>query len=237
MTVVNLFYGCDSSQPLGSSLFVFSVRRRASKPVALYPLQGNVLRDIYRQSLRREGASTDFAFTRFLAPYLCGFKGWSIFCDGADMLCTGDIVKLWRLRDPGYAVQVVQQPHEPTNDTKFLGQKQEKHAMKNWSSMMLFNNERCRVLQPAYVEQASGKELHQFEWLGGDRERLLGDLPAKWNQLIDVHQKPLEPGILHWTNGSPYFDEYRDTQCANLWMEELRAMMGQCATLVGHHNE
>ena len=47
---------------------------------------------------------------------------------------------------------------------------------------MLFNNARCRALTPEYVNSATGLELHQFKWLGGDA--LIGELPHRWNHLV-----------------------------------------------------
>ena len=56
--------------------------------------------------------STDFSFSRFLVPYLCGYEGWSLFMD-CDMLMLDDIAELWALRDERYAVQVVKHEHVP----------------------------------------------------------------------------------------------------------------------------
>ena len=39
--------------------------------------------------------STEFTYTRFLVPYLCGYQGKAIFID-CDMLCLGDIAELDR---------------------------------------------------------------------------------------------------------------------------------------------
>ena len=45
---------------------------------------------------------------------------------------------------------------------------------------MLFNNARCRVLTPDYVNTASGLDLHQFKWLGND------DLIERRIELLDA---------------------------------------------------
>ena len=37
--------------------------------------------------------STEFSFSRFLTPYLCGYEGWAIFSD-CDMLMLDDITGL-----------------------------------------------------------------------------------------------------------------------------------------------
>ena len=95
------------------------------------------------------------------------------------MVFLDDIARLWALRDEDFAVQVVKHHHEPVETTQFLGERQTAYAKKSWSSVILFNNARCRALTPDYVSSASGLDLHQFNWLE-DYARI-GDLPARWN--------------------------------------------------------
>jgi len=138
-----------------------------------------------------------------------GFEGWAILMD-CDMLCRSDIAKLWSLRDERYALMCVQHQHVPDQEVKFLGETQSRYEKKNWSSLMLFNSSRCAALTPAYVNSASGLELHRFHWLGDDS--LTGALPMeRWNHLVDVQERPLaEPSaLLHWTLGGPWFREQR----------------------------
>ncbi len=167
--------------------------------------------------------STDFSFTRFLVPWMCDYSGWSLFID-CDFLIVDDIAKLWDLRDETRAVQVVKHDHRPPESTKFLGQPQTSYPRKNWSSAMLFNNAKCTALTPEYVNSASGLDLHRFNWLEGDH--LIGDLPARWNHLVDYDPPaPLESlSALHFTTGGPWFPEYADCGYADTWREELARM-------------
>ena len=138
------------------------------------------LKNIYTRE-RHPLQSTDFSFTRFLVPLPLGHTGWSLFMD-CDMLVLDDIAKLWALRDERYAVQVVKHNHVPKEDTKFLGAKTDQIREENWSSVILFNNAKCRALTPEYVNTATGLELHQFKWLGNDD--LIGEIPRRWNHLV-----------------------------------------------------
>ncbi len=231
---IRLFCGYDTRQPAGTMAFIHSVLVRSSLPVSFSILSGNTLRGVYDAPLMREGASTEFAFTRFLVPFLCQYEGWAIFADAADMICTADIAKLWDMRDPDYAVQVVKNNHNPENKTKFLGQAQQRFPMKNWSSLILFNNAMCRDLTPDYVAKASGATLHQFKWLGDYRDQLMGALPKEWNQLVDINEEDmLKEGIMHWTNGSPYFPETEFTDEARVWFREVSRMLGDELEYVG----
>jgi lipopolysaccharide biosynthesis glycosyltransferase len=165
--------------------------------------------------------STDFSFSRFLTPYLSDYAGWSVFMD-CDMVMLEDIADLWRLRDERYAVMVVKHVHVPKETIKFLGEPQSKYEKKNWSSVMLFNNARCRTLTPEYVNTASGLELHQFKWLAGDD--LIGALPGRWNHLVGYDAPRSDAALLHYTSGGPWWAEYRDCDCAGQWHSELKLM-------------
>jgi len=107
--------------------------------------------------------------------------------------------------------------HIPTEDVKFLGQKQTKYDRKNWSSVMLFNNDRCRALTPEYVNSASGLELHQFKWLKDDQ---IGYIPREWNYLVGSSDFD-EPKLVHYTLGGPYFDAYKDCEYNEAWKNEF----------------
>lgn len=218
--MIRLFVGYDADEALAYSVFSFSVQRRASQPVAITPVMRTQLRGVFDRP-RGPMESTDFSMSRFMVPHLCDYRGWAIFADG-DMLCRADINELWKLRDNRYAVQVVKHDHHDTNPTKFLGKQQTNYAKKNWSSVMLLNNEKCKSLTPAYVNSASGLELHQFHWLDGNE---IGELPYEWNHL--VRAKPLcsEAKIVHYTLGMPFFHGYNECEFAGEWRDERQAMM------------
>jgi hypothetical protein len=190
-------------------------------PVSIAPLMLSQLQGVY---LREPHVlqSTAFSFSRFLVPYLCGYRGWALFMD-CDMLVRDDIARLWALRDERYAVQVVKHNHVPREEVKFLNAAQTKYEKKNWSSVMLFNTPRCTALTPAYVNAASGLELHQFKWLGDDR--LIGEIPHRWNQLVGYDPPGGDAGNLHFTQGGPYFKEFRDCEYAEDWRRELEATL------------
>jgi hypothetical protein len=111
----------------------------------------------------------------------------------------------------------------PKEERKFLNQPQSKYEKKNWSSVMLLNNARCTALTPEYVNTASGLELHQFKWLGSDA--LIGEIPHRWNHLVDYDPPSDEVSLLHYTLGGPYFSEYENCGYAQLWRQERQAML------------
>jgi len=220
--MINVFIGYDTAEPVAFSVLAHSIHLRASEPVSITPLMLSQLRGVLTRP-RHPLQSTDFSFSRFLVPSLCRFEGWAIFMD-CDMIVIDDIARLWDLRDDKFAVQVVKHRHVPKEETKFLDQPQSKYEKKNWSSVMLFNNAKCRALTPEYVNGASGLDLHQFLWLEG--EELIGGIPHRWNHLVD-YDPPVaaeEISLLHYTTGGPYFDDYKDCGYAELWFAERDAM-------------
>lgn len=221
--MIRVFIGYDPHEAVAFNVLAHSINVRSSRPVSITPLMLSQLGPLMWRE-RHSLQSTDFSFSRFLTPYLCGFEGKAIFLD-CDMLVLDDIAKLWDLADDRYAVQVVKHQHVPQEEIKFLNQPQTRYEKKNWSSVMLFNNARCTALTPEYVNTATGMALHQFHWLGDDA--LIGELPHRWNHLVD-YDPPVpaeELSNLHYTIGGPYFDKYLDCGYADLWLRERDRML------------
>ncbi len=219
--MIRVFIGYDPREAVAFSVLAFSIHARASQPVSITPLVLSQLNGIMTRE-RHPLQSSDFSFSRFLTPYLSGYTDWSVFMD-CDMLMLDDIAKLYALRDNRYAVMVVKHNHVPKENKKFLDEPQTPYPKKNWSSVMLFNNAKCRALTPEYVNTASGLELHQFEWLASDD--LIGEIPARWNHLVGYNPPCQDVSLVHYTLGGPYFDEYRDCEYADAWRREQQAML------------
>jgi len=215
--LIRIFVGYDSRVPILHHVATNSIMRHASKPVTVAPLMLSQLNDCFD---REKGSlqSTEFSFSRFLVPYLCNYEGWAMFMDN-DMVCVDDIAKLWELRDDRYSVMCVKHDYEVKQDVKFLGEKQTKYEKKNWSSVILFNCSKCKALTPEYVNTATGLQLHQFKWLEDDSE--IGEIPKEWNYLVGVYPESENISMVHYTDGGPYFDAYKDVDFAKLWTDEL----------------
>lgn len=219
--MIRVFIGYDAREAAAFSVLSHSIHARATEPVAIAPVKLEELSGAYRRA-RDPLQSTDFSFSRFLTPWLCGYQGWAIFMD-CDMLMLDDVAKLWRLRDDRFAVQVVKHVHVPKEEVKFLGAVQTKYQKKNWSSVMLMNCAKCAALTPEYVNAASGLELHQFKWLAGDD--LIGEIPRGWNHLVGYDAPRRDASLVHYTIGGPYFEAYRDCEYAAEWFAEYQAML------------
>jgi hypothetical protein len=219
--MIRVFIGYDTREAIAFDVLSHSIHARASRPVSITPVRLSQLAGVFEREVNPL-QSTQFSFSRFLVPYLCDFEGWALFMD-CDMLMLDDVARLWDLRDERYAVQVVKHVHVPREEVKFLGAVQTRYEKKNWSSVMLMNCARCSALTPAFVNRASGLELHQFKWLENEGE--IGDLPARWNHLVGYDAPRRDAALAHFTVGGPYFDEYRDCEYAAEWFAERDAML------------
>ena len=221
--MIRIFIGYDSREAVAINVLSHSIQTRASEPVEIVPLMLSQLRSVFKREAHPL-QSTEFSFSRFLVPHLSQYEGWSLFCD-CDMLMLDDLANLWKLRDETYAVQVVKHEHNPGETKKFLNKPQSRYEKKNWSSVILFNNAKCTALTPAYVNTATGLELHQFKWLNDDS--LIGELPHRWNHLVDYDPTvpPDQVSLIHFTEGGPYFDDYKECSYADLWFAERERML------------
>lgn len=224
--MMRIFIGFDPREEAAYHVLSRSIIARSSKPVSIAPLALTQLKDCYTRPYNPM-QSTDFSFSRFLVPYLCDYQGWVLFMD-CDMLALDDVAKLWDMRDDSKAVMVVKHDYKPSGKMRALNRPNSAYEKKNWSSVMLMNCARCTALTPDYVNSASGLELHRFQWLGDQAEALIGELPLRWNFLVDEYDAvPVEQiSNLHYTLGGPYFEDYRNCGYASLWFKERDQIFG-----------
>ena len=219
--MLRIFIGYDPRESVAFHVLAHSLLRRSSVPLSVSPLVRSQLKTVYTRP-RGPTESTEFSMTRFLVPALSGYQGWSIFMD-CDMLCRADIAGLAAEieRQPDKAVLVCKHDYTPRTERKFLGHVQTKYTRKNWSSLMLFNNARCRSLTSDYVNTASGLELHRFAWID---DASIGELSLDWNWLVGEYEYNPNARIVHFTIGGPYFAAYRDCDYAAEWFAERDSM-------------
>lgn len=145
---------------------------------------------------------TDFTFSRFLVPHLCGYESRALFLD-ADMLARCDIWEILEHADDS-AVQVVKVPE------RF-----------EWPALMLFNNSECRELTLDYVKNGNPFSM---EWGS------VGELPPEYHHIVGYH-KPKDAKIVHFTMGIPEWPEVRPCEYQDEWHHEKQMALGNCSWL------
>ena len=122
----------------------------------------------------------------------------------------------------------VQHDYTPKPGIKMDGQKQTLYPRKNWSSMVLYNcghpsNEKLSVdlvNNPNY----DGAYFHRFAWL---KDEEVGSLDPEWNWLVGWYNEPEDgkPKAIHYTEGGPWFKNYRNCEYGDVWKDYLNQMM------------
>ncbi|UTA49540.1 hypothetical protein L1F30_08380 [Simiduia sp. 21SJ11W-1] len=226
-----VFVGYTSYQDVVYQVAKHSIERQ-SKDVVCYPIIQQSLRDlgVYTRAADKMGA-TEFSITRFLTPYLAGYRGWVLFCDN-DVLALTDVNELFDLADDKYAVMCVKHNHVPTDKYKLDGQIQTIYPRKNWSSVVLWNcnHPKNKLITPELVNEVSPRFLHRFMWL---EDSEIGEIPLSWNWLVDWYKEPQDgkPKFLHFTDGGPYFRNYQEVDYHELWRNEYAHYAGRDFTL------
>jgi lipopolysaccharide biosynthesis glycosyltransferase len=208
------------------------------------PINGVVLEDLkaqglyYRITERRLGRlwdriseapmSTEFAISRFLVPTLVKRQakewhdgGWALFMD-CDVLVRDNLTKLRELLDDTKAVCCVKHNHRPKGTEKMDGQAQTSYPRKNWSSVIAFNvnHPANKVLDVEMANTMAGRDLHRLCWLNDED---IGELPPEWNYLVGdtILPEGTTPKIVHFTEGGPWLEAFKDVPFANEWERYL----------------
>ena len=158
-------------------------------------------------------------------PYLADYKGWALFVD-CDFVFTADVAELFAKADDRYAVMVVKHDYTPKEGLKMDGCKQLPYPRKNWSSAILWNcaHPANKQMTPDTMNTQTGQYLHRFQWLD-DTE--IGELDPEWNWLAGWYHEPRDgaPKAIHYTEGGPWFAEYRRCDYHKIWKQYLKEML------------
>jgi len=216
------FIGYDSKEDIAYRVCKQSLIKNSSIKINVLSLKLHELisKGCYKRYKRDPLASTEFTYSRFLVPYLMGFKGWAVFCD-CDFLFLEDVSKLFKTLSNDKAVYCVQHDYKPKEKLKMDGQQQTLYPRKNWSSFIVFNcaHPSNRKLNVETVNSESGSYLHQFKWL---KDNEIGAIDERWNWLEGwtSNYNNKKPFAIHYTRGGPWFEEWQHVEFAKEWVNE-----------------
>lgn len=216
---MRLFAGYDKGESDGFHVFTQSIIEKSSIPISITPLHLPMLR--FYNDKNNQGTNA-FIQSRFLIPFMCGYQGFAVFMDGADMLVRSDLAELEKLINPYLAVQVVKHDYKTKHNKKYIGTALENdnfyYPRKNWSSLMIINcgHFAWRKITPELIENCPSIYLHRFEFVD---DRYIGELPAEWNWLVGEYEHNSNAKIAHFTLGIPSFEHYKDCDYADEWRD------------------
>jgi lipopolysaccharide biosynthesis glycosyltransferase len=219
-----VFIGWDSREDIAYQVCEHSILTRTNS-CEVIPLKQKDLRDsgLYTRDIDPL-SSTEFTFTRFLIPAIMKYRGWAMFAD-CDIIFLEDLQNLFDLVDDKYAVMCAKHDYNVTEGIKMDGKKQTVYPRKNWSSVFLINcgHSAHRALTPEVVNNSTGQYLHRFSWL---RDHEIGEISHEWNWLVGVYSEPKDgkPKAIHYTEGGPYFKNYRNCEYNKEWVNEFNGM-------------
>lgn len=229
--MASIYIGFDPREASAYAVTRKSIKHYITQPIPIHGLVLDHLREqglYWRPTERRLGKlydvisehemATEFAISRFLVPHLAG-TGWALFMD-SDMLLRSNIARVFEGLDGSKAVYCVKHDHVPDYIEKMDGQVQSRYARKNWSSFMIFNCHHAanKKLTPELVNTIPGRDLHRFCWL---KDEEIGELPIEWNWLVGHSDERVEPKNVHFTDGGPWFDSFKNAPYADEWRRVL----------------
>lgn len=250
--ILTVYIGYDERQSEAFKACKQSIVEFASKPVIITPLAHQPLRDrgLFSRpwKIPENGEFTDltdgrpfstqFSHSRFLVPYLARHQKiktkYALFVD-SDFVFLTDIYKILNsVKNKTYPVFCVKHNYQSDSDVKMDGRNQFNYNKKLWTSLMLFDvdNHQLDNLDPYVVNTMSGRDMHQFKWLGAFPENEIGTIPELWNFIPGHSEKNVggDEGInaIHFTSGTPHMEGYENCDYSDFyWGAYARALAAE----------
>lgn len=242
----HIFVGYDEREHEVFQVCKHTLEKNSSVPIKVHKLHHKPLRDAgffkrewkidqkgqYHDLVDERPFSTQFTFTRFLLPELWNTindpnKSPLIMFVDCDFLYLSDIGKMFKeIEDyktrygARHGVYCVQHNYEPNNTKKMDNVEQSKYNKKLWAAMMVFDMEfkGNEKLTADVVNTSSGRDLMQLFWLNDVSE--IGQIDEKWHFIPNHSEKNTnEISAIHYTEGGPWFPNYRNCKYGNLWFD------------------
>jgi hypothetical protein len=202
---VRVFVGATEAEMLPVKVLEYSIRKRASLSVEIFPLHQSRIRVPLPKDLKNQ-PRTPFSFQRFLIPALTGHQGRAIYLD-SDMQVFKDIRALWTMPFKGAELLAVQTAPASGRRPQF--------------SVMVLN---CDTLDwdiDAIVGSLDEDRIsyEQLVYQMALVKTVRADIGAEWNALD--HFSARETAILHFTNMSTQPWVAKENPLGYLWVGEL----------------
>ena len=214
---MRIFIGHDSKYPQATKVCRASMESYNSNLNITYVDKQHLRKyEFYgREDMSTE--STEFSFTRFYVPMLCNYKGIALFCDN-DFLWKCDPLEVEKYLGDNDIAVVKHEDYEALG-VKMDGKENKSYPRKNWSSLIIYNCSKLKNLTKEYLDNASPSDLHELKW--ADK---IGEIPRSYNHLVGVYKPHNKIKALHYTNGGPWFDKYKDAELSEQWWSIYKSL-------------
>ena len=245
-----IFIGYDPKEHVAAEVLAHSIRRYVPEPLKIVPVCYSELRAhrLFNRPLDKNGA-TEFTLTRFAVPMLAkkylAYDDIPVFFMDCDMLVTKDLFRIsYEDSFKTKAISVCKHDYKPRQNIKMWNTVQAGYPRKNWSSFVMYNMQSPALgpmLNRAFIERASARELHRYEFLKDDE---IGSLPLSFNYLVGETQENEDddsgiprskyqmapgkvPANIHYTYGTPNMDKTLNCEYSDQWYEEFYLLYGR----------
>jgi hypothetical protein len=204
---IRVYVGSEEAQELGVKVLEYSIRRRASMDVEVFPLH-HARMEFPMPKDARNRPRTPFSFQRFNIPALKGYRGRAIYLD-SDMQVFQDIKALWTLPFDGADLLAARERGGTGRKPQF--------------SVMLLNCEELRWDITEIVARLDRGEL-TYETLMYEMavaRKVSAAISPEWNSLERYVEG--ETALLHYTDMPTQPWVSRDNPLGHLWVRDLIA--------------
>ncbi|MGJ8634740.1 MAG: glycosyltransferase [Luteolibacter sp.] len=214
---IRIFVGSDRSQDLAVPVLEHSIKRNTNRKVEVTSMADLDLPDAEDP---RHAKRTNFSFSRFAIPRLCGYKGKAIYLD-ADMQVFDDIGKLFDLPFDGAKVVVMEDPKDHGPESNEEGKPRVKQC-----SVMLLDCEKLDWKAEEIIARL-GKEYTYEELMMQlcilEESDVKYGIPFEWNSL--EHYDPDKTHLIHYTDMEvqPWVSPVNKNGW--VWLNEVKEML------------
>jgi Glycosyl transferase family 8 len=204
---IRVYVGSEEAQALGVKVLEYSIRRRASMDVEVFPLH-HARMEFPMPKDARNRPRTPFSFQRFNIPALKGYRGRAIYLD-SDMQVFQDIKALWTLPFDGADLLAARERGGTGRKPQF--------------SVMLLNCEELHWDITEIVARLDRGEL-TYETLMYEMavaRKVSAAISPEWNSLERYVEG--ETALLHYTDMPTQPWVSRDNPLGHLWVRDLIA--------------
>jgi hypothetical protein len=243
----HIFIGYDEREHEPFLVAKHSLLKHAKVPVKVHQLHHRKLREAglftrewtttvsgqYVDNVDGLPFSTQFSHTRFLVPELwrnisdTDKNSLVMFVD-CDFVWLNDIGEMFKgvenqkiLNGGKFPLHCTQHDYKPKTEVKMDNVVQTNYNMKLWSAMTVFDMDHPdnQKLTPELVNTKPGRWLHNFCWLSN--VHAIGNIKPSWH-FIPNHSESVSEEInaIHYTEGGPWFEKYRNTRYSQVWWKE-----------------